>query len=437
MPDWLVPSSKAGLRCAVKVIVIGSGLIGLTSAYFLKVRGHDVTVLDREEGPGRAASFANGALLTPSMPDPWNAPGSWRVLLASLGRSDSPMQLRLRALPALAGWGVGFLRNSRAALYERNALSNLRLALYSLKVMGSIREQTHIQYGRLAHGSLRVFRDPIGLDRACEVAGLRSSEGLSYRRLSRKQTVELEPALAPIGGQLAGAIHYEGDETGDSHRFCVALAEHARAQGVEFNFEHKVSSLEVRAGQVVAAVSGRERFIADRYVVAAGSDTAPLLKRVGVYLPVQPVKGYSVTFDREAKASSLKIPVIDDDLHAAVVPLEGAIRAAGTAEFAGFNRTLNQARVRNLLGLLRGVLPEEHFDPAAAKSWCGLRPVSVDGVPIIGPTPISNLWVNTGHGHLGWTMAAGSARLLADLTDGNASSIDPAPYAPTRFFAAQ
>ena len=346
------------------------------------------------------------------------------------------MQLRLRALPGLAGWGVGFLRNSRAARYERNARSNLALALYSLQVMASLREHTRIHYGRTARGTLRMFRDPRALDQASEVADRRLSEGLRFRNLSRQETVELEPALAPIARQLAGAIHYEGDETGDAYRFCVALAEHARAQGVEFKFGRQVSSLEVRAGQVVAAVSGRERLIADRYVVAAGSYSAPLLKRIGVYLPVQPVKGYSVTFDREAKALSLKIPVIDDDLHAVVVPLEGAIRAAGTAEFAGFDRTLDPKRIRNLLTFLREVLPQEQFDPAVAKPWCGLRPVSVDGVPIIGPTPICSVWVNTGHGHLGWTMAAGSAQLLADLMDGNASSIDPAPYALARFSAA-
>jgi D-amino-acid dehydrogenase len=372
----------------MKIIVIGSGLIGLTTAYFLKRRGHDVAVIDREDGPARGTSFANGALLTPSMAEPWNAPGSWHVLLASLGRSDSAMQLRLRALPSLARWGVGFLRNSRAALYEHNALSNLRLALYSLKVMQSLRQQTRIEYGRSAHGSLRVFRDPTALDQASDVADRRVAEGLSFRKLSRDETVELEPALAPIAHELMGAIHYGADETGNAYRFCVALAEHARQQGVEFRFGTEVSSLEVRSGRVVAAVDGSgsrlECLVGDRYVVAAGSYSAPLLRRIGVRLPVQPVKGYSVTFDREAKASSLKIPVIDDDLHAAIVPLDSAIRAAGTAEFAGFDRTLNPARIRYLLTLLREVLPQERLDPAAAKPWCGLRAVSVDGVPIIG-----------------------------------------------------
>lgn len=421
----------------MKIVVIGSGLLGVTTAYFLRRRGHEVTVIDREEGPGRQTSFANGSLLTPSMSDPWNAPGSWRVLLASLGRSDAAMQLRLRALPGLAAWGVAFLRNSSAATFERNTLKNFCLARYSLAVMESVRQQTDIEYGRAARGTLRVFRDRATLDRACAAAAPLSAEGLGLRRLSTAETVDLEPALAPIAAQLAGAIHYEGDEVGNAYLFCVALADHARQQGVEFRFRTEVSSLETHSGQVTAVVSGRERFEADRYVVAAGSYSAPLLRPLGVRLPVRPVKGYSVTFECEAGQHSLRIPVVDDELHAVVVPLEGAIRVAGTAEFAGYDRRPNPARIRNLLGLLQNVLPQAQFDHATARPWCGLRPMSADGVPIIGPTSISNLLVNTGHGHLGWTMAAGSAQLLSDLMSGDLPSIDPAPFALARFTAAR
>lgn len=417
----------------MNVIVIGSGLIGVT--YFLSRRGHEVTVIDRQEGPGRETSFANGTLLTPSMAEPWNAPGCWRVLLASLGRSDAALRLRLRALPALAGWGVTFLRNSRAHVFERNALSNLRLALYSIEIMHSLRQQTGIEYGRVARGTLKVFRDQATLDQAFAAANRLLSEGLSFRRLSRGETVELEPAL--VANQLAGALHYGIDETGDAHRFCVALADHARQQGVEFRFRTEVSSLDMRSGRVMAVVSERERFVADRYIVAAGSYSTPLLRRVGVHLPVRPAKGYSVTFDGHRGWESLSIPVIDDHLHAAVVRLEGAIRVAGTAEFAGYDRTLNPDRIRNLLVPLQEVLPQEQFDPVTARPWCGLRPMSADGVPIIGSTPISNLLVNTGHGHLGWTMAAGSAQLLADWMSGDSPSIDPAPFALARFIAAR
>jgi D-amino-acid dehydrogenase len=415
----------------MKAIVIGSGLLGITTAYFLRRRGHDVTVIERQEGPGRETSFANGALLHPSLPEPWNGPGCWRVLLSSLGRADAPMQLRWRALPGLLGWGVRFLWNSRVSAFERNVLSNLRLALYSLEVMKSLRQQTQLEYGRAARGTLRIFRDDRALDAAFATATRLAAQGLRFRKLTRREAVALEPALQPIADELAGALHYEADESGDAYRFCTALTQSAREEGVEFRFRTEVTSLELRAGRIAAVISGGERLVADKYVVAAGSYSPQLLARIGMRLPVRPAKGYSVTFD--AQRQSLSIPVIDDQLHAAVVPLEGAIRVVGTAEFAGYDRTIRPPRIQNLLRLLRQVLPEESFDPAMGQPWCGLRPMSVDGVPIIGPTSIPNLWLNTGHGHLGWTMAAGSARLLADLIAGEAPSVDPTLFSIARF----
>jgi len=423
----------ARLLETVKIVVIGSGLIGLTCAYSLRRRGHEITVIDRADGAGRETSFANGSLLTAGMSEPWNAPGCWRVLLGSLGRSDAALQLRLRALPSLAGWGITFLRNSRPAAFERNTLSNLRLTLYSLKVLQSLRQQTGVEYGRSAKGSLKICRDDVSLDRASAAAARLQSEGLSSRRLSRDEAIELEPALAPIANALAGGIHYGVDETGDAYRFCVALAEHARRHGVEFRFRTEVTSLETRSGAVTAVVCNQERFSADRYIVAAASYSTPLLRRVGVHLPVRPAKGYSVTFDDRQGKPSLTMPVVDDSLHAAIVPLQGAIRVAGTAEFAGFDQTLNPNRIRNLRQLLQDVLPQGAFDPETASPWCGLRAMSADGVPIIGPTPVSNLLVSSGHGHLGWTMAAGSAELLADLICGDSPAIDPEPYAMRRF----
>jgi D-amino-acid dehydrogenase len=422
-----------GAAAGVKVVVIGCGLIGVTTAYFLRRHGHEVTVIERQEGPGRETSLANGSLLTPSMAEPWNSPGSWRVLLASLARSDSPLQLRLRALPGLTEWGVRFLLNSRRAAFRRNTLANLRLALHSMEVMRALRAETGIEYGHAAVGTLRVFRDRAAMDRAVAASGRLIEAGLNYEVLEKRALVEREPALAPIADELAGGIHYPADESGNAYRFCVALAEHARKAGVEFRFRTGVTALETRASRVSAAMIGTERVVADAYVVAAGSYGAPLLKRLGLDLPVRPAKGYSITIEGLRQTPALRIPVVDDDLHAVVVPLEGAIRVAGTAEFAGFDLTLQEARIRNLVNLVQRVLPREHVDPANAKPWCGLRPMSADGVPIIGPTPLSNLHVNTGHGHLGWTMAAGSGELLARLMSGEAAAIDPAPYALQRF----
>ena len=417
----------------MKALIIGSGLIGTTSAYFLARRGWEVTVLDRQDGPGQETSFANGSLLTFSMPEPWNAPGSWRVLLASIGRSDSPLKLRLKALPHLAGWGTGFLRNSNPGRYERNTLRNLKIALHSSEVMGRLRQEIDIEYGGASPGTLRVFRETAPLERALAWAKRLEPEGLTYRRLTGTEIVAMEPALAPIGGQLAGGIHYPVDEMGNAYKFCVSLADHARRAGVDFRFRTPVTGIEVRQGKISALRSGDEEFTADSYVVAAGSYSPLLLKDLGITVPIRPAKGYSLTFQRPSPDTPFRVPVADDDFHAVVVPLENVIRVAGTAEFTGYDLSLPEARIQNLVRLVRHVLPQWALDPAKAKPWCGLRPMSVDGVPIIGPTPIGNLWLNTGHGHLGWTMAAGSGQLLSDLMTGSSPGVNPEAYALARF----
>ncbi|MGH8200508.1 MAG: D-amino acid dehydrogenase [Steroidobacteraceae bacterium] len=421
----------------MKALIIGSGLIGTTAAYFLSRRGWEVTVLDRQGGPGQETSFANGSLLTPSMPEPWNAPGSWRVLLASIGRSDSALKLHLKTLPQLAGWGTAFLRNSSAARYERNTIKNLKLALHSLEVLGRLRREVDIQYGGAALGTMRVFRQLAPLEQAIAWAEKLRSAGLTYRRLTGSEVVATEPALAAIGGQLAGGIHYPADEIGNAYKFTVGVAEHARRAGVEFHFRTPVTGITVRQGRVTALRSGDKEFAADCYIVAAGSYSPLLLKTVGISLPVRPVKGYSLTFERPSPDIPFSIPVSDDDFHAVVVPLENLIRVAGTAEFIGYDLSLPEARIRNLVKLVEHLLPTAGLDPARAKPWCGLRPMSVDGVPIIGPTPIGNLWLNTGHGHLGWTLAVGSAQLLSDLLTAGSPRVSPEAYALARFNGAQ
>ncbi|MGH8170342.1 MAG: D-amino acid dehydrogenase [Steroidobacteraceae bacterium] len=417
----------------MKALIIGSGLLGTTSAYFLSRRGWEVTVLDRQDGPGRETSFANGSLLTPSMPEPWNAPGSWRILLASLGRSGSPLKLRMKALPHLGGWGAGFLRNSTAERYRRNTVKNLKLALHSMETLGKLRQETGIEYGCALRGSLRVIRNPAALERALAWADELRPEGLTCRRLTPDEIVAMEPALAPISRQLAGGIHYPMDETGNAYRFCVGLADQARRGGVEFRFRTPVTKIEIRQGGIAAVLSGGTRFTADRYILAAGSYSPLLLKQLGLRMPVRPAKGYSITFDNPRLDPPFRQPIADDDFHAVVVPLESAIRVAGTAEFTGYDLSLTESRIQNLLKLVRQVLPAGGFERAQARPWCGLRPMSVDGVPIIGPTPIGNLWLNTGHGHLGWTLAAGSGQLLSDLLTGGSPGVNPSDYALARF----
>jgi len=328
-----------------------------------------------------------------------------------------------------------FLRATNVTVFNRNALSNLRLALHSLDVLRSLTDETAISYGHRKCGTLRVFRDSSSFLSACETAARLAAHGLGFRRLDVRQAVEVEPALDAIANNLLGAIHYTTDEIGDAHQFCVELARWLQARGAEFQFHTEVRSLEVRAGRIVAALTNHGALHADSYVAAAGSHSASLLGRIGIRMPTRPLKGYSVTFADHVAACALRVPVVDDMLHAAVVPIGKGLRIAGIAEFAGFDSTIDPRHIARLFALLKEFAPnfETELDVRNAQAWCGLRPLSVDGVPIIGQTPINNLFVSTGHGHLGWTMAAGSGELLADILSNERSKIDPVPYALLRF----
>lgn len=417
----------------MKVLIIGGGLIGISTAYALNQLGFSVRVVERRPGPGLETSFANGALLHPSLPEPWNSPGCWRTLARSLVRKDSAMKLRLSAVPGLARWGLRFLSYANPGDFHRSTLSNFHLAQYSLTRMHELREVTGIEYGRITCGTLRIFRTQTALESALRTLTPLANRGLEYRVLNREDVLALEPALEPIGKNLAGGIHYYADEGGDAYQYCLSLARYAESHGVNIRYGATFSGFEMSSDRVVAAICNGERITADHYVVAAASYTAPLLRGVGVNVPVAPAKGYSITFDNTVPRTTLATPVIDDELHAAVVPLPNAVRVVGTAEFAGFDLTLSQERIQNLLNLLSAILPDAQFDFASARPWCGLRPMSADGVAIIGPTPLKNVSLNTGHGHLGWTTALGSAYLLADLLAGKSPELDPTHYDLTRF----
>ena len=415
----------------MKIVIIGAGVVGITTAHALSRRGHEVIVVDRQSGAAEEASFANGSLLTPGMPHPWNTPGCWHELLGSLARSDSALKLRWQALPSLLGWGLNFLRESAPDRFEKHAIANLRLALYSVGVMESIRTDTSVHYDQSALGSLRIFRERRALERARESAERLSAYGLRYRELTTANAVELEPGLMPIGSELYGAIHYQDDEVGNARSFSLQLKSHTERCGARYLFRTQVAALWQEGDKVTIASREGTRESCDACIVAAGSYTSRILAGLGIEVPVRPIKGYSVTFAARHDDALLSIPILDDDFHAAVVPLPGSVRVAGTAEFAGYNTSLDMARVRNLTTLLGNVLPRVPLENGNA--WCGLRSVSSDGVPIIGATPLRGVFVNTGHGHLGWTMAAGSAELMADVLEGKKPVLERSDYALERF----
>ncbi|MGH8249856.1 MAG: D-amino acid dehydrogenase [Steroidobacteraceae bacterium] len=420
----------------MKVLIIGSGVIGVCTAYCLANAGHSVTVVERHAEPGMGASFANGGLLTPSMADPWNAPGTFGNLLRWIGRRDAPMLLRPRALPHLLGWGIRFIRNSSPARFAENLRCNLRLAQYSLAVLREIQGNIPMSFDQTSVGSLMIFRSREGFEAAVRRNQELRSLGLCAEPVSdRGRLIDLEPALKSIGSQLAGGIYYPDDRSGDARLFSLALARHAQQLGVRFLFDTDVIGISATRNRVTSIGTASEELVADAYIIAAGAYSTPLLRSIGINVPLAPAKGYSITITRSEQHTPPQMPVIDHDLHAAVTPMGRSLRIAGTAEFDGLRADIRPTRVQTLVGLFQRLYPHHPIprDRCALNEWMGFRPMSADGVPIIGHTPIENLYLNTGHGHLGWTMAAGSGRVVSDLVNGSSPQIDVEPYALRRF----
>ena len=419
------------------MLVIGAGVIGVSTAYFLRRNGIDVTVVESSRGPGQETSFANAGLLTSSLADPWNAPGIWRHLVKWIGKEDAPILIRPSALPSLIGWGIQFLRSSSDESFINSFRKNVALSKYNLDVLHELQETAELRFDHTAHGTLRIFRDGEALEEAAGTAArYREAVGLHAKRLDRQGLLEIEPALAPIAAELVGAIHYPDDECGDARRYCEQLAGLAASEGVRFRFNTKVRALNRRRKQIVAAeVHDGTALDADVFVIAAGSHSAALVAKLGLKLPIRPAKGYSISVPMADTVTRPTVPVIDDCLHAAIVPLGGRLRVAGTAELAGFDLSIRPGRIENLSRLLRAVYPSlgTAGDSTSVQPWAGLRPMSADGVPILGETPIANLVLNTGHGHLGWSMAAASGKLIADSLAGRQLQIPLQNYGLQRF----
>jgi D-amino-acid dehydrogenase len=398
--------------------------MGVTSAWYLAERGFDVTVLERREGPALETSFANGGLLTPSQSDPWNAPGTFGQLLKYLGREDSPLLLRPRALPGMLEWGLSFLLASRAGPWRRAAEANLRLGLYSVRALQELRRQLPLQYDALVAGTLKVFRDTRSLEKSTALAESLAPLGLKYRRLSVVEATEFEPLLQPLSGALNGAIHYPEDESGDAHLFTQQMEQHAFKAGVLFKYGIAARRLLSQSNRITAVATTQGEMTADVYLLAAASMSSRLVAPLGLRLPIYPVKGYSATLTGDW-SQRLRLPLVDFGKKFVITPLGSRLRIAGTAEFTGFDTRPNPQRNGNLVKQALELVPElaERVRPENIQHWAGLRPMTCDGPPVLGDSPFYNLFVNPGHGPLGWTLATGSGRLVADRMAGREPAI--------------
>ena len=411
------------MASARHVVVLGGGVIGVTSAWFLAQDGCRVTLIERLPAAGLETSFANGGLVTPSMSEPWASPGTPMLMLKWIGRESSPLLVRVSALPGLLTWGLEFLRQCSHEHWHRNTRNTLRLCSFSRDCLHRLVEETGIDYDANARGTLRLLRDRLSMQKTRLAADMLRELGVRLHALDPEECVALEPALRDHEDRIAGGIHYPDDEAGDAHLFTQRLAEICVSEGAEFLYGETVEAIEADAGKFTGVRTNTRRVDADACVVALGNDSAARLQPLGIKLPIYPVKGYSVTFPVGDWNAAPVVPFSDDGHKVGIVRIGDRIRVAGTAEFAGRDKTLTPKRIRHLREFFFSFFPD-YSERSMGEGWTGLRPTTPDGCPYLGPTPIEGLYLNTGHGHLGWTMACGSARIVADLICGRDPEID-------------
>jgi len=407
----------------MKVVVLGSGVIGVTTAWYLARRGAQVTVFDRQAGPGLETSFANAGQISPGYSTPWAAPGIPLKAAKWLFQRHAPLAIRPDGTLFQLRWLAQMLMNCTTRRYAVNKERMLRLAEYSRDCMRELRAETGIRYEGRERGTLQVFRTQQQLEAIARDTAVLDEAGVAYRVLGRDQLASVEPALARVAGELAGGLYLPGDETGDCRLFTERLADLAAGAGVRFEYGAQVDAIESGSADRIGGVrvDGR-RVVADAYVLALGSYSRALARSVSLDLPVYPLKGYSLTVPVVDAAASPVSTVMDETYKVAVTRFDDRIRVGGMAEVAGFDLRLDPRRRATLEMVVQGLFPGAG-DVGAASFWTGLRPMTPDGTPIVGATRYRNLWLNTGHGTLGWTMAAGSGQLLADLVTGRRPAI--------------
>ena len=405
----------------MKIIVLGSGLLGVTTAYELGKRGHEVTVIDRQATSGAETSYANGGQLSYSHAEPWANPAVLHKLPKWLFRGDAPLVFKLRADWQMIRWGLQFLRNCTSARARVNCVNILRLGLYSKDRMEAICAETGIGFDYKREGILHIYSSEKDFDQAKEHNDFQAKFGCEQRVLARDECFALEPALRDTSRSIVGGIYAFLDASGDAYIFCNALAKVATERfGVTFKYGVEIKELKTEKGVVAAVVTDQGELSADAYVMAMGSYSPLYLRPLGIDLPIYPMKGYSITI--KANNACPRMSITDGTYKVVYSRLGNRMRVAGTAEFAGHNPASNEKRITPIVKAARELFPGAEWNQDIGK-WACLRPSTPDGPPVMGVTLYRNLFLNTGHGTLGWTQAAGSATLVADIMEGKIPAI--------------
>lgn len=405
----------------MRVVILGSGVVGVASAWYLAQAGHEVTVIDRQPAPALETSAGNAGQISPGYAAPWAAPGVPLKAIRWIFQRHAPLAIRLDGSRFQLEWMWQMLRNCDMRHYQQNKSRMVRIAEYSRDCLKTLRHQTGIAYEGRQGGTLQLFRTAQQYESAAKDIEVLREAGVPYQLFEAAQLSQVEPALAATQHKLTGGLRLPNDETGDCQLFTQRLAEMAMAAGVDFRFNTSVDALLQDANRIAGVQCGSERLTADAYVVALGAFSTALLADI-VNLPVYPLKGYSLTIPvKDEKAAPLST-VLDESYKVAITRFDNRIRVGGMAEIVGFDTQLLPARRRTLEMVVRDLYPQGG-DIGQATFWSGLRPMTPDGTPVVGRTPLKNLYLNTGHGTLGWTMACGSGQLLADIISGRTPAI--------------
>jgi len=412
----------------MRVIVLGAGLLGVTSAYFLRQQGHEVTVVDRQASPAAETSFANGGQISVSHAEPWANPSAPLKVLKWLGQEDAPLLFRVRADMRQWLWGLQFLRECTPARTRHNIEQIVRLGTYSRDMLQQLRRDIGIAYDERTQGILHFYTSEKEFDGAEGPAAQMRALGCDRRVISADEAVALEPALRHIRPQLAGATYTAEDESGDANRFARELVKRCEADGVQFRLSHTVTALRAAGGRIdhVEATDSEGRFQrlqADAYVLAMGSLSPLYAQPLGISLPIYPAKGYSVTMPVKDAAMAHQVSLTDDEYKLVFSRLGDRLRIAGTAELNGYDRDLNRVRCEAIVKRVEQLFPGAG-DSTQAQFWTGLRPATPSNVPIIGRSKLPNLFLNTGHGTLGWTHSCGSGKSIARIVSGLKPEVD-------------